>query len=113
MASLVQAPVRLKNTPATRSRPRPARSSASIVLAKLGGAGSAAMASISAASAASVASKAGGKCSGETVSNGGAPNGVFQVARRGLSIATDGVVLTMGSLAEERPESHAERGTAT
>ena len=47
-SSLVAAPARLKNTFATRSRLRPLRSSASIVLAKVGASGFAAMASISA-----------------------------------------------------------------
>ena len=47
-SSLVAAPARLKKTLATRSRLRPLRSSASIVLAKVGDAGFAAMASISA-----------------------------------------------------------------
>ena len=63
-SSLVAAPARLKKTFATRSRLRPLRSSASIVLAKVGDSGFAAMASISARWSFSATSNAGRKCLG-------------------------------------------------
>ena len=83
-SSLVLLPVRFQNTPATRSSVSPARSIASIVLAKVVGLGSAAIALISALWDFSAISNAGAKCSGFMSRNGGASNGVVQVASSGL-----------------------------
>jgi hypothetical protein len=73
-----------KNTLETRSSARPLRSSATMVLSKLGAAGSAAMVSISARWAASARSKAGRKCSGRIASNGGRPKAPVQLASSGF-----------------------------
>src|SRR6516162_6726727 len=85
-ASLVLLESRLKNTRLTRSSQRPLRSSASIVLVKVGAAAEPVMAVISALCSAIALSKAGGKCSGLMQSNGGKPNGVVQVSNNGLSV---------------------------
>ena len=85
-SSLVAAPVRLKKTPPTRSRLRPLRSSASIVLAKVGGAGFAAIASTSRRASFSAASKAARKWPGSMRSNGGASNGPVQGSRSGILV---------------------------
>ena len=94
-SSLVAAPARLKKTLATLSRLRPLRSSASIVLAKVGGAGSAATASISARAALSAASNAGGKWRGSMRSNGGASNGPVQGSRSGLPSIGELVIIRL------------------
>jgi hypothetical protein len=90
ITSLLWAPASAKKAADTRDSARPERSSAPMVLAKVGGAASAAIAATSPRWRASAASKAGPKWLGRIASNGGAPNGVFQSARRGLSPCTGG-----------------------
>src|SRR5579884_2144821 len=86
IASLVQLPSRLWNTPSTRRSNRSLRSSASIVFVKLGGSGADAIAATATRSSAMARSNAAGKCSGLMRSNGGVPNGVSQVSKNGLSL---------------------------
>ena len=87
IASPVSAPASTKKTLETRSRSCPLRSSASMVLSKLGVAGLAAMASISVRCAAIARSKAGRKCSGLIAGSGGRPNGPVQSVSNGFSEA--------------------------
>ncbi len=96
-ASLLWAATSAKNAADTRDNARPERSSAPIVLAKVGVAASAAIAATSARWRASAVSKAGAKCSGRMAPKGGARNGVVQSARSGLSPgAGDGEASVMG-----------------
>ena len=67
---------------------RPLRSSAAIVLSKLGAAGSPAIASISARCARQRRSKAGRNCSGMMAAKGGRPKAPVQSASSGLSSAS-------------------------
>jgi hypothetical protein len=77
-------PVRLKNTPPTRSISASARSSASIVLPKVAGASLSAIASIAARDWLKASSKASAKCESPILSNGGMENGVSHVSRNGF-----------------------------
>src|SRR5258708_30907269 len=83
-ASLVWAPASAWNTAETRSSARPLRSSATIVLAKLGVSRQAAMASISAIWPTMAQSNAGLKCSGRIAGNGGVSSGGVHSPSRGL-----------------------------
>src|SRR5256885_9804436 len=84
ISALVSVPARLKNTAEARSRASPERSSASMVLAKVGAAALPAMAAISLRLVAKPRSKAGTKCSISMRSNGGIWNGVVQASRSGF-----------------------------
>src|SRR5712672_2088768 len=84
-ASLLWAATSAKNAADTQDNARPERSSAPIVLAKVGVAAAAAIAATSARWRAIAVSKAGAKCSGRMAPKGGARNGVVQSARSGLS----------------------------
>ena len=84
IASVAWEETRLKKVPVTRASARPERSSASMVLAKLGGSGSVAMAAISARFPSIAARIAGAKCSGRMRSKGGRPKGVVQGSSSGF-----------------------------
>ena len=87
ISGVVSVPDRLKNTDDTRSSSRPAPSSASIVLAKVGAARLLAMASISARFSSKPFSMAGRKCSVRTLSKGGTSNGVVHRSSSGFGPA--------------------------
>src|SRR5262245_26640049 len=84
MASSASVRARRKKTLPTRLSPRPARSSASMVLAKVGFPFASAMASISAMLSANTRSNAGRKCPARMRSNGGISKGVVHGASRGF-----------------------------
>src|SRR5258708_423318 len=84
-ASLLWAATSAKNAADTRDNARPERSSAPIVLAKVGVAASAAIAATSARWRASAVSKAGAKGWGRRAQKAGPRNGGVQSAGRGLS----------------------------
>jgi hypothetical protein len=85
MSSLVSALAMRSNTSETRVSAWPAPSSASMVLAKVGGAPLLAMAATSREWSAKARAKAGMKWRGAMRANGGTPNGPLQSSSRGLS----------------------------
>src|SRR5581483_1295268 len=93
ISSLVSVPARLKNTADMRCSWSPARSSASMVLAKVGTSGLRAMAAISRRLIANALSKAGTKWAISIRSKGGMANGVVHSASSGLPTPTCPVFL--------------------
>jgi hypothetical protein len=76
----------LKKARPTRSNSLPARSRASVVLAKLGGSADPAIAANSASCSAMPRSKAGGKCSGRMRAKGGRPWSAVHSAKNGFAV---------------------------